>query len=385
QRWVFIIGAATVAGYIFFINREKRPSASFLVFLVTIFFLWTALTSLFADSPAVAWQVFNRWTKVFVIFLITYLIANSKERITLLVWMIVICVSYWSVKGAVYFLTTPSGLIYGPASSYFANTNELARVCIVVLPLMLWLASYSDLRSMRYATLGLAILTAITIIGTGSRGGVVALASMTVVYWILVRRKFAILAFLGVGALLVVSVAPESRIEFLQSRGSTIPQYEEDPSFQSRLEAWRYALKVTEESPILGGGFGIFRQNIVEKGVWRDAHSSYFEVLGEHGYGGLALYLALCLWAIRICHRLGRQGSSGSGHDWARDLGRMLLVSIIGYMIGGIVKNDGFFEPFYWVLAIVAATQSVSAQSVEKDALSHTAHEGRLEVRRPER
>lgn len=62
----------------------------------------------------------------------------------------------------------------------------------------------------------------------------------------------------------------------------------------------------------------------------------------------------------------------------------MLLVSIFGYMVGGIVKNDGFFEPFYWVLAIVAATQSVSAQSVEKKALSHAAHEGLLKVRKPE-
>jgi putative inorganic carbon (HCO3(-)) transporter len=93
--------------------------------------------------------------------------------------------------------------------------------------------------------------------------------------------------------------------ETWHERMGTIIDYETDSSAQGRITAWRMAFNLALHQP-LGGGFEAFRpmtylMYLPEAGArGTDAHSNWFEVLGEQGFIGLALYLTRRL--ARIFH-----------------------------------------------------------------------------------
>jgi len=110
--------------------------------------------------------------------------------------------------------------------------------------------------------------------------------------------------------------------------------------------------------PWLGGGFRVFVLNRIRHGAgghsdYLNAHSIYFEVLGELGFLGLALFLAILLGALRTAGRLMRvERDRPDLHDLAR-LGAAVQVSLVGYAVGGALLNMALFELFYHLLAIL--------------------------------
>ena len=90
-------------------------------------------------------------------------------------------------------------------------------------------------------------------------------------------------------ALVVFPVIPEKWHE----RMSTIGTYQEDRSAMGRVNAWHFAFNLASERPLTGGGFSAFTNDLFIRYApdpfdVHDAHSIYFEVLGEHGFLALA-------------------------------------------------------------------------------------------------
>jgi probable O-glycosylation ligase (exosortase A-associated) len=82
-------------------------------------------------------------------------------------------------------------------------------------------------------------------------------------------------------------------------RMNTINTYQEDQSAQGRINAWHTAFNVAKDR-ITGGGFEIwfpptFRQYAPDPSNVRDVHSIYFEIMGEQGFVGFGLFMALGL------------------------------------------------------------------------------------------
>ena len=49
---------------------------------------------------------------------------------------------------------------------------------------------------------------------------------------------------------------------------------------------------------------------------------------------------------------------------WARDLARLMQLSFVGYLVGGLVINHAFFEYFYVQISIVAALHIIVSKTV---------------------
>ena len=141
---------------------------------------------------------------------------------------------------------------------------------------------------------------------------------------------------------------------------------------QGRFDAWAYAIDLAVERPILGGGFRAFRGNVdpTSSVGYRSPHSIYFEVLGEHGFVGLALYLALGMGTFLTGSRILRQTKGHPDLVWARDLASMLQVSLVAFAAAGIFLGLAFFDLFYHLVALMVLTAAVV-----KKALSTTARE----------
>lgn len=65
------------------------------------------------------------------------------------------------------------------------------------------------------------------------------------------------------------------------------------------------------------------------------AHSIYFQVLGEHGWVGLILFLGIGVATWMTARDLFRMARHSPRHGWAGHLGAMVQVSLIGYGSSG--------------------------------------------------
>ena len=99
-----------------------------------------------------------------------------------------------------------------------------------------------------------------------------------------------VIALGAAGLVLATSDAWKTRI-------STIETYDQESSAETRIGVWIWTLQFVSSRP-QGGGFMAFVTNHFQLASGRDIyghafHSIYFEVLGEHGWLGLAIFLGL--------------------------------------------------------------------------------------------
>src|SRR3546814_119025 len=229
---------------------------------------------------------------------VTMALMYKRERLQALIWIIVVSLGYFGAKGGLFTIVGGgTSHVWGPPGSFIADNNALAMALVMVLPLVRYLQIQTESKLIRLGLYGLMILIGFSIIGSQSRGAF--LGGCTIAAFLIWKSRqrlllsLLVVAFLAVGAFFV----PQSWIDRMQ----TIETYQEDGSALSRLEVWGFALKLTKDRPIVGGGFRVSYNDAIylkyvpdaRTGRGRNYHSVYFEILGELGYVGLAIYLAL--------------------------------------------------------------------------------------------
>src|SRR4029079_2232586 len=114
-----------------------------------------------------------------------------------------------------------------------------------------------------------------------------------------------------------------------------------DASAVSRLQTWETIWIMVKDRPIFGAGFDLADDELFRRySPYPDMesfapHSIYFQVLGEHGFVGLALFLALGLSIWRRSKTLARTCSDQPGLEWVPLLMRMVQVSLVAFGAGG--------------------------------------------------
>ncbi|TAL84395.1 MAG: putative O-glycosylation ligase, exosortase A system-associated, partial [Rhodanobacter sp.] len=164
--WVQLVAVVTLLGLLFSKERKTLPWTATSVLLVTFLF-WTALTTFYAVVPDSAWAKWQEFAKVVVMVFVTLILVNSRQRMHWLVWMIVVSLGFYGVKGGV-FTILQGGVnhVFGPPASFIADNNALALALCMTIPLMRYLQLHSSLRFVR---IGLAVgilLTGIAVLGT---------------------------------------------------------------------------------------------------------------------------------------------------------------------------------------------------------------------------
>lgn len=105
---------------------------------------------------------------------------------------------------------------------------------------------------------------------------------------------------------------------------------------------------------------------LLQRGRYQDAHSIYFEILGEHGFIGLAIYLSLLIVAWRLASKIIKISKTSLLNKWAYDLASMIQVSIVGYAVGGAFLGLSYFDLLYHYFVILAVLLRVVQQSVSE-------------------
>jgi len=320
------------------------------------------VSTTFAMVPDNAWPEWNRSVKILAMTFVTIAIMATRERIHALVWVMVVSLGYYSVKGGLFtLLGGGENLVWGPPGSFIEDNNQLAMALLMVLPFMRYLQLRSEARPIRLGLFAAMVVTVFSVIGSQSRGAFLGLLVVGLVLVMKSRHRLQIGAFAFVVALVGVWFVPEHWIE----RMETIQTYEEDESAMGRLTTWKVAYEIALRRPLTGGGFNvtenlnIYRSIMPNASTSHSAHSVYFEVLGEHGFVGLTIFLLLGYFTWRTFGTVRKDAIDRKELLWAADLGSMGQVSLIAYFSAGAFLNLAFFDLYYLIIALAVLTKAV--------------------------
>lgn len=367
-----IVAVVTVFAWAASRERKRLPN-DFIVWAMLIFLAWTTFNSFFAFSPEWSWPYWNRTWKIFALGLMIAATATNRVRIQAIVWVVVISLLYFGVKGGLFTLVTGGHWhVYGPDDTIISDNNQLALALLMALPLANYLRTQTGSRYMGLALSGGIGLTLIAIVGSYSRGALIALGALAVAMLLRTRRKFLYLAIVLAFGVLIANFMPR---EFWD-RANTIQAAGTDASFQDRVLSWQVAYKYASDHFPFGAGFygpqlkGIY--NTYFPGVSpHAAHSIYFQVLGENGFVGLAIYLALLLGTFWKSASIMRRTQGRPELEWCWELARMIQLSLLCFCVGGAALSMAYYDVFI-ICAAMLVPMSAACAGLQKHQPSIT-------------
>ncbi len=376
--FAMIVALVTLVSLLMSREPKKIPWARESIVLL-IFLAWILLTTIQAMYPWLAWPHFNQIWKIQLMVFVTMILMQSKERINQLVWVIAMSIGFYGVKGGIF--TIVNGGVYhvrGPEGSFIGGDNEMGLALIMTIPLLRYLQLTTRSMWLRAFLAVAMVLCAAATVGSQSRGALVGLVAMGTFLWLKSRNK-VFTAALGVVAIgLVLSVMPQQWYD----RMSTIRTYDQDQSAMGRINAWKMAFNMAKDRPLGGGlesfqdySFALYAPNPDDVHA---SHSIYFEVLGEHGFVGLGLFLMLGLMTWRSASWVIGRARRDREKRWAADLAAMVQVSLVGYASAGAFLGLAYFDYYYTLIALVVLCKTVLISSNAKQVAESAADTGRL-------
>ncbi len=363
-----LIAVATLAGWLLSSER-KRWSPDLMPKLLLAFVLWTTLNSFFSVVPEVSWPIWDRTVRALTVVFLVFFLVTTKARVHGLIWIACISIGYYAIKGAIFTISTGGNyIVMGPQDSIMTDNNQLGLVIVTTIPLLHYLRLHSGFRALQVGLAFAIFLEIVAVLGTHSRGAVVALAAVLVVFLLSSRHK---IVYVLVGTPLIVAalgLMPDSY--FL--RLDTIGQANQDSSFMGRVNAWYVAINIAADQFPFGAGFyvpqlpWVFHLYLPDE-IARAAHSIYFQVLGEQGFVGLALYIGILVLAFRNAGLVMRQTRGRSELLWAYDLANSIRLAMVGFCVGGAALSLAYFDGFMLLIAVLSTLREMTAHASVSD------------------
>ncbi len=357
----FALIVAVVTLVALLISREPKKVPWTRETIVMLIFLgWMLITTVFSIYPILAWPHLDKVAKILLMIYVTLILMQSKERINQLVLVMALSIAFYGVKGGIF--TILHGGVYhvrGPEGSFIGDDNEMGLALIMTIPLLRYLQLVAPNLWIRHALTAAIGLSAIAAVGSQSRGAMLGIVVMGVFLWLKSRGKVITSLMAVVATVLVFAIMPQQWFD----RMATVTTYEQDASAMGRINAWHMAFNMAK-AKFFGGGFdafqpGTFAAYAPDPDIVHDSHSIYFEVLGEHGFVGLALFLLLGLATWRTATWVIKHARRDPEKRWAADLAAMIQVSLVGYATAGAFLGLAYFDYYYTLIAVVVLCKTV--------------------------
>lgn len=358
-----VVAAVTLIALYTTRDRIKLPAATPLVF-IGLFVVWTCLTTATAIFVPDSITQLQKVLKIQLFLFITAAVLYKFEHIRLYIWVNVVSLAFYGVKGGLYTIRTGgSGMVLGPPGGFISPNTEIALALVMVIPLLYFLWLTTPHAWLKRALLASIVLTSIAALGTQSRGALLAIAAMGALLWWRAPHKLLNIVLLTILVSSIWAFMPDSWHE----RMGTIQTYEEDGSAMGRVFAWQTAVNIANDR-VMGAGYGMYNHDIrvlyaPDPGdspfnvmIPRAAHSIYFQILGEHGYIGLFLFMMIWITAWLMAARLRRNTRKDPGLVWLYHIGSMIQVSLAGWLVGGAFLSLAYWDfPYHLVVILIVA------------------------------
>lgn len=367
--WAMVVAVPTLAGLVVF-NRDWRNLALPHLFLLFILWVWFTTTSylsseaqMFEHHSAQTWYQWKTVSKMLLMTAVTAVLLSSFSRLANLILVVAGCFGLLVAKGFPFIIMTGGNFrLYGPPKSMIEDNNDYGLALNMTLPLFLLLARTHSNKYVRRIFGFLVFAVIPSILCTYSRGAMVGLVVILVVLFLQSKDRLVLIPVIGATLLLAVVFAPESWKQRMMPTEENVV----DSSAMARFNSWHYAWNLASDYPLTGGGFETFTPPLFARyapngSVIFGPHSIYFEVLAEHGFPGLFLYLIVIASAILSAWRLKREARM-RGSPEIEEYANMLRLSLIGFMTSGVFLGRAYFDYFFMIVVCIAALGRIARE-----------------------
>lgn len=252
------------------------------------------------------------------------------------------------------------------ASASFGNSNDLALLIDLSLPLCLALAltTRNYWKKSAWTVAMLAMIYAVFL--TASRGGAIALlvAALVCLWQLGVKSRGFYLLLLVPFAVMVIWLYSGNglRNRFEQTTFSLNHGTEASESSEQRKELLIRSLEVTAQHPLFGIGPGNF---MIVSGVWHVTHNSYTQMSAEGGIPAFLLYVLILWRGVANLREVRRYPGTKNS---IRIFAMALEASLAAYLVGSFFLSQAYqFFPYCLVayttalLLVVRRNRKVSS------------------------
>jgi putative inorganic carbon (HCO3(-)) transporter len=371
-----MLAVCTLAGLLFTKDKKSIPWTTELVIMVLLAGYFT-FTTFFAWAPGPAWVQWEKVMKIYFMTFIMTMLIYDRYKIHILLLISALSIGFFGFKGGIFTLTSGgANHVLGPEGTFIEGNTFLGLAMLMVLPLLVFLAREENRKWVKRGLYVTAGLTCVSIIFTYSRGAMVGLAVVFPLLFLKARGKMLfLLVFLPV-AYIGYQWAPQQIFQ----RAELISDYQEDRSAMQRWQAWSVSWNVALSHPLTGGGFEL--EYTPDKARWlsyanrkydrfgdeaRAAHSSYFQILGQHGLIAFILFL-IFIWALMLrLWRLRKMGRIKPEYEWFANYADALLIGMTGYLVSGAFLNAAYFDLMYVFAGIAAILQRAANEALRDE------------------
>jgi O-antigen ligase len=346
------------------LDRPARPAYWWLAF-----FLWGAASLLWAYSPEHAFKMFPTAAALIMFYLVAACFRVRARELNRIVLLLILgscaaaVITLYQFHNGQYFTNTVmrASLIVGGSET---NPNVLALS--FVLPIGLAMARFLTVRRWLHKALLLAAITlsALALLVTMSRGGLLALAVLLLVFFLRLhvsRKLLFSVAGLMLGLTFLMPKVFFHRLGNMESSGGS-----------GRIYIWKAGFEAFKHSPVMGAGLNNFPAVYdryagyaapIFNGFGRDPHNIYLGMAVDGGLIGLALFLMVVdsqRRTIAQCRKIA--GAS-----------RNLLIACEGALWGTLafaMTGNILWNKVFWLLWILLA---LTIRVVQNDGEEHSA------------
>jgi len=267
-----------------------------------------------------------------------------------------------------------------------SNPNDLAAHLLLALPFLLWVAMNSRFILMRlFAMLGV-VYGLYVILGTGSRGALLALGAASVYFLVrgTARQRLVLVGIAPIAAAVLLTAVPTRILQRLTSFSASSADSVQEAIESSMLREYllKTSIDYTFQHPLFGLGPGQFssfegmhNQIIGTHGYWHEAHNTFTQVSSECGIPGAILFIAGIVSTFLLLNRTFRQARNRPDCADIRAAVFCVSLALVAFCTAIAFVNFAYF--FYLpAMAGLAIAMSKAAQ-VEFQSRSQTTMQAR--------
>lgn len=366
------VAIPTLAGFLLF-HRGWGRLASREFILLLILWIWFLVTSLSSvHSPLFAHHAVDTWyrlafvSKILLMTTIAICVIDSFKRLRIFLLVVAGSFAFFVAKDLPFLIVTGGQYrLFGPPNSMIADNNDYGLALNMTVPLFFFLARTETNGRLKAVLYGLFLASIPAVLFTYSRGALVGLLAVGFMMFLQVKRRLALIPVIVVAVGMALVFAPQEWRDRMATLGND-PAHQ-DGSALERINAWTFAWRLANDSPLTGGGFDTFTPELFLRYAPNAAdvhgpHSVYFGVLGEHGFPGLLLYMLLvfsCLTStVSIAWNARRYGDERA-HAYAT----LFRFSLVGFLTSGLFLGRAYFDYYFAIVACIAVLKYLCANA----------------------
>lgn len=297
------------------------------------------------------------YIKYWIFFILLIQMIDSVKKVEWLHWVMILSSAWlvyrsWDLRG------TTGDRFENLGGGPVFDSNHFAAALVLLFPFVFQKTLSRDWR----VALGGAILCfgiVVSILYTGSRGGLLGLGALTVLLFLAFPRlRWKILVFIVAIGLTVLPFLNEYQMDRFSTLLEAGDEGKRDSSSRGRIDNWRLAFELFLEHPFLGisfGEFAYYQGYRLEGAPYGSAghvtHSLWFEMLSGGGVVVFVPFVVMLVRFFRNSSRLARRYRAAGEHEMAI----YVLTPMIGlgaFLVSATFLDRSVYEPIYWCIAL---------------------------------